>query len=213
MSFFSRRTGLRPSQELGACIARWKFHMKSENVGDQSHGLPDGGYLWSLSIPRWNSAMGVGVCAGFIGMVGGTLVATSGLFQPTIAMVVVWFSLLAALIGVYSFAGRTIWPPVALAAVNDGLIIFFRADKHKYDSVGVVVPWAEITSLGYEAYRSDGIMHTLVVHLCANSSVPLDQISFRAVKDTLYVNVFSEKIATRAIDSLTQFVPRNNQSH
>ena len=78
----------------------------------------------------------------------------------------------------------------------------------------MVVPWAEITSLGYEHNRyAEGTVHTLVVHLCANSSVPLDQISMRAVKDSVYVSIWSEKIATRAIDSLTQFLPRNNQAH
>jgi hypothetical protein len=189
-------------------------HVRSESVHDQSDGLPNGGYLWSISVSRWNSATGVGLCVLFTGMLVIVLIAKRGVVQPMILTVVIWFFLFAGLAGVYSFAKWTIWPPIVLAAVKEGLIVFFRTDKNNYDPVGVVVPWAKITSLGYEPYRhGDGTMHTLVVHLCANSSVPLDQISVKAVKDSVVVNIWSEKVAANAIDNLTQFVPRNNQAH
>ena len=155
----------------------------------------------------------MGLSVLFTGIIVITLIATRGVFLPMIITVVVWFFLFLALAGVYSFAKWTIWPPIALAAVKDGLIIFYRTDKNNYDPVGVLVPWAKTTSLGYEPYRhSEGTTHTLVVHLCANSSVPLDQISVRAVKDTLYLNLWSEKVATMAIDNLTPFLPGNNQA-
>ena len=173
-----------------------------------------GGYLWEVRVPRWNSAIGMILCAVFgAGLVG--IALHLGATAPAFAALVVWVFALVACWGAYAFGRWVLRPPLAIAATQDGLISFLRVDKADYGPPGFLVPWMEIESLTYETYVSAGRRrsHALVVHLRpGHAAMPVDRISLQRREDALHWNVWAAATGKRVAGDLEPFLQRFNPS-
>lgn len=173
-----------------------------------------GAYLWQARVPRWNSVIGMILCAVFGGGLAG-IALHLGATAPALAAVVLWVFALLACWGTYAFGRWVLQPPLAIVASEDGLISFLRVDKGDYGPPGFLVPWAEIESLTYETYVSAGQRrrHALVVHLRrGHAPMPVDRISLQRQEDALYWNVWAAATGKRVASDLEPFLQRFNPS-
>ena len=173
-----------------------------------------GAHLWEASVPRWNSAIGMVLCAAFGGGLIGIAVHQGA--RDTIAVpVVLWLFALGAAWGAYAFGRWVLRPPLAIAATEAGLITFLRVDKANYGPPGFLVPWSEIASLSYETYVSSNQRrrHALVVHLRpGHAPMPVETISLQREHDALYWNVWSAATGKRVVTDLGPFLQRFKSS-
>jgi hypothetical protein len=170
-----------------------------------------GAYLWQVRVPRWNSAIGMILCAVFgVGLAG--IALHLGATVPALAAVVLWMSSLAACWGAYAFGRWVLRPPLAIAATEDGLISFLRVDKGDYGPPGFLVPWAEVASLSCETYVSNRRRcHALVVHLRpGHAPMPADRVSLQHREDALHWNAWSAATGKRVASDLEPFLQRFN---
>jgi hypothetical protein len=167
-------------------------------------------YLWSISVPRSNSAVGLGVLCVFLAILVAALVVNHGVIKPLILNFAVWLFMLIGVYAALSFVRRMLRPPIALAANEAGLVVFYRKDTGDYVQPGVVVPWRTIVSFEYESYTFQATgtdplrRHALVAALLPGNALPLDQISVRKTDNKLYVDVWSKKIADKVVHDLRQ---------
>lgn len=169
-------------------------------------------YPWTVSVPRWNSAIGLTLSFIFLAILAIALIANHGLIRPLILDLAVWLFILVACYAAFSFTRRLLNPPLALAADEAGLVVFYRRYRGDYAQPGVVVPWSAIESLGYESYTvkasSRTRIYALVVVLHPHNAVPLDQLSIRTAENRLYVDLWSKSTATKVLDDLRAFRQR-----
>jgi hypothetical protein len=170
----------------------------------------NGAYLWQLTVPRWNSTIGLVLFATVSGTLLGILAAHRGALESMFATVVLWLVALAALWGAYTFGRWVLWPPLALAVTEAGLTTFLQVDKGDYRPPGVLVAWSDIESLSHEMYVSSRRrQHALVVHLRpGHSSIPVDKISLKREQNALYWQIWSAAMGQRVASELTPFLQR-----
>jgi hypothetical protein len=157
-------------------------------------------YLWSLAVPRWNSAIGIGVTA-FFGMFVGVLLARSGsIVRPSLSAGLFWLIIATTLIALRAFGRFLLNPPIALAATKEGLMTFWRPEQMTYAPPGLLIPWHTIEALSYKSYVTSQRtrMHALIVQCQPDSSIK----SF---------DVWSENLGRETVNRLTSLRSRYSQ--
>lgn len=87
-------------------------------------------------MPRWNSTIGLVLFVIIGGALIGVLAAHRGVLESLFATGVCWLFALGALWGAYAFGRWVLWPPLALAATEPGLITFSRLTEPTTGSWG-----------------------------------------------------------------------------
>jgi len=171
-------------------------------------------HLWEATVPRWNSAVGMVLFAAFGVVILGVAVHRVAKDEMAVT-VVLWSFGLAASWGACVFGRWVLWPPLAIAATEAGLITFLQVDKGKYGLPGFLVPWSEIERLSYETYVSGGRRrrHALVVHLRpGHAPMPVEKISLQRQQDVLFWNAWSAAIGKWMVSELAPFLRRFSSS-
>jgi hypothetical protein len=141
-------------------------------------------------------------------ILGAALIANKGFLDSIALAILVWMLFLAGAAGILFYGKRMLWPPLALAADDRGLIVFPCDEKGRFSTTGVVVPWGEITSLAYEEYQlpMSGTdifrMHALVVHVGPGSSLLLEKVNVRRASDAFCVEVWSKNNGMKVVEEL-----------
>ena len=153
---------------------------------------PHAGYLWSLAVPRWNSAIGLGVtfvCGSFFGV----LLANAGpVWKPTLTAALFWCVIAVAAFALQAFGRWLLHPPLAIAATEGGLITFWQPAHMNYAPPGRLIPWRSIQSLSYKSYVTRRTRaHALVVQ-CETD------------ENEIHLDVWSEKIGRETLDRVRE---------
>jgi hypothetical protein len=152
--------------------------------------------LWSLAVPRWNSAIGLGVTAIFGSFVGVLLANAAPVTKPTLTAALFWVVIAITVFALQAFGRWLLHPPVALAATKDGLITFFQPEKMTYAAPGRLIPWHSIRSVSYKSYVTRRTrMHALVVQCEADGN-------------EMHLDVWSEKIGRETLARVRELLQR-----
>ena len=157
---------------------------------------PRAEYLWSLTVPRWNSAIGLGVTALTGSFFGGLLAHAAPVTKPTVIAALFWCVIAITVFALQAFGRWLLHPPVAMAATKDGLITFLQPEKMTYAAPGRLIPWHSIQSVSYKSYITRRTrMHALVVQ-CGTDG------------NEMHLDVWSEKIGTETLARVREFHQR-----
>lgn len=156
--------------------------------------VSQGQYLWYRHVPRWNSAIGLGLCLLLTAGIAAIVVENHAVPVGFKAVLCVFVA--AACWGAYAFGKWVLWPPLALAATEDGVLSFYNEKSGNYGATSVLIPWANIESFSFEMRISARRrMPSLLVRLAADCSADTGR--------TLVFYVWSEKGGKRIVDELT----------
>jgi hypothetical protein len=166
----------------------------------QTDPYPRADYLWSLTVPRWNSAIGFGVtvlCGSFFGVL---LTNAGSVTKPTLTAALFWFVIALTVFAVQAFGRWLVHPPLALAATKEGLITFYRPEQMNYGPPGRLIPWHSIQALSYKSYVTRRTRaHALVVQ-CETDG------------NEMHLDVWSEKIGRETLDRVRELHQRFSNS-
>lgn len=110
--------------------------------------LSQGPYLWRRHVPRGNSAIGLALCLAFAAGLTYTVVENRPV--PVGFKAVLGVFLAAASWGAYVFGKWVAWPPLALAATQDGVLSFYNERSGNYGTTSTLIRWAQIESFSFE---------------------------------------------------------------
>jgi hypothetical protein len=161
-------------------------------------------YLWTLTVPRWNSAIDLAVSAVF-GIFFNVMLWRAGtVTKPNLVAALFWLVSGSALFAFQAFARCILWPPIAMAVTTIGFMTFFRQDRMDYGSPGVLVPWPVIKSISYKFVRTSRRtrMHALAIQLEPDHCQLIPRAM--AAQDTIYFDVWSERTGHRVVARLTE---------
>jgi len=153
---------------------------------------PRADYLWSLTVPRWNSAIGLSVTAVFGSFFGALLANAAPVTKPSLTAALFWCVIVITVFALQSFSRWLLHPPLALAATKDGLITFLQTEKMTYAAPGRLIPWQSIRSVSYMSYITRSTrMHALVVQCEADGN-------------EMHLDVWSEKIGRETLERVRE---------
>jgi hypothetical protein len=150
-------------------------------------------YLWSLSVPRWNSAIGLGVTVLFGSFVGLLLANAGPVLKATLTAALFWTVTGFSVFAFQAFGRWILRPPLALAATKDGLITFWHQERMNYAPPGRLIPWQAIQSLSYKSYVTGRMTraHSLVIQCNKDGN-------------DMYLDVWSEKTGRETLTRLLE---------
>jgi hypothetical protein len=151
-------------------------------------------YLWYRHVPRGNSAIGLALCLVIAAGLAAIVVESHAVPLGFKAILCVFVA--ATCWGAYAFGKWVLWPPLALAATEEGVLSFYNEKSDNYGTTSILIPWADIDSFRYETrVIVRRRLPSLLVRVAADGS--------HGSNRTLVFHVWSETGGKRMVDELT----------